>query len=136
MRKKIICAEKSDVAVELLRKSFSHDESFPRGVTLLSLKMEEQSSASPRVLFFVRHKMHEDDVDLTDNEDVIKRIGLNVCSTWDVTFSGDDNKVASVQVAAKKESDMQEMSESEILKPFFTSLHSQICSLRSSFLFL
>lgn len=113
MRKKIICAENSDVAVELLRKSFSHDGSFPHGVTLLSLKMEDQSSASPRVLFFVCHKMHEDEVDLTDNEDVIKRIGLNVYSTWEVTFSGEDNKVESVLVAAKKESDVREMSESE-----------------------
>lgn len=75
--------------------------------------MKEQASEPSAVLFFVQHEMHEDEVDLTENEDIVERIGLNIYSTWDVTFSGEGNKVASVLVAAKKESDVQEMSESE-----------------------
>jgi hypothetical protein len=109
----IIYVNNADVAVELLRESLSDEGSFPLRENILSLKKCEESSAPSSVLFFTQHEKHEDEVDLNENEDIIKYIGLDIIGTWVMKFSGEDNKIATIQVAAKKEPDMQEMRESE-----------------------
>jgi hypothetical protein len=107
-----------------LRKSLSDKGSFPLGKNILSLKKEGEISAPSSVLFFTQHEMHEDEVDLTENDDILKHIKLDIIGAWEMKFSGEDNKIATIQVAAKKESDMQEMRESE-------SCFSYLCTFKS-----
>jgi hypothetical protein len=113
LKRSIFYPNDPDVAVELLRKSLSDEGSFPLGKNILSLKKVEESSAPSSVLFFTQHEMYEDEVDLTENDDILNHIGLSFIGTWEIEFSGEDNKIASIQIAAKTESDMQEMRESE-----------------------